>query len=200
MKPSRAKAVLNDTELIEIFGSSDEEDDNISLFKFTQSSCTTMLKGDKRATRLDGLKSRSQVPGDVFDSSDAIKCLQRPLQQVKTGFSSDTGHSNTLVENCSEVKDSSKDCIVKRFTRRTEKCDSVDGICSDGSSGKLQGHKSLKENADSPFDDYMPAPLSKRLGKHFSAKQRLASLHSISSVTDDFELVRLELSTLFGKL
>lgn len=244
VKPSRVKTVLNDAELIEIFGSSDEEDDNKSLFKLKQSSFTTKLKGGKRATRLDGLKSRNQVPDDVFDSLDAIKCPQRPLQQVKRGFSSDTDHNNALVENCSKVINKSKDCLssvlqegscaksnarlskinvnvscakgterndeeLARATRKvlesattilnkpsqssvqwfdsykTEKCDSVDDIHSHGSSGKLQGHESLKENTDSPFNDYMPAPLSKRLGKHFSAKQRLASLHSISSATDD---------------
>ena len=241
VKTSRVNTALNDADLIEIFGSSDEEDDNKSLFKSKQSSCIKKLNGGTKATRLDGLKSRNQVPDDVFHSLDATKCPQRQLQELKTSLSSTTDHNSALMENCGNFINSSKDCLssilqevscsrsnassskinvdvnctkgikgseeeIARATRKvlepstmilnnasqssihwfdSHNTDSVDGICSRGSSGKLQGCESWKENADSSFDDYMPAPLLQRLGKKFSAKQRLASLHSISSVKDD---------------
>lgn len=228
----RAKTVLSNADIIEIFGSSDEEDNDSSLFKLKQSLCTTNSTGCIKATRLDDLKSTTQVPDDVSESSDTTKGTQRQLHHIKG-------------KTCTEVTNSSKGCLpsdlqevscvksnvrlikinedVKVFVKgakrhqeelssatrkvlepattilnkppqssvqgcdsqKTKQCGSVDKICSYKSSGKSHGDKSLKENADSPFDDYMPAPLLKRLGKQFSAKQRLASLHSISSAADD---------------
>ena len=237
-KPSKSK--LSDADLIEIFGSSDEEVDDKS-FVIKQSSCSTKLEGGTKTcdTRLGGTISRNKLH-DVLDSSEMVKFLHTPLQHAKLGFPCDTDCTSVLAENGREVITNSKGCLAsilqdvscaksntssfkgdanlgakknkEELTKATRKvlepantildnsfqpsmqaidsheeenCDSVDEISSCESVGKFQEYESWKENTASPFDDYMPAPLSKRLGKQFSAKQRLASLHSISSVTDD---------------
>lgn len=240
VKPSKAKAVLNDADLIEIFGSSDEEDDGKSSFMLKQ----TKLKDGTHDSRLCGFESRNNIPEDVFDTLDN-EYPQGPMQHANMGiFSSNNDLKNAASEeHCSESINSSKGCCLSsvlqdvscassssigvkcvngatakkkeppRGTRKvlkpantsqhrtsqssmqcvkgeshpTVQYDCVNGISPYGRSEKLEehNHESWKENADSPFDDDMPAPLSKRLGKHFSAKQRLASLHSISSVSDD---------------
>ena len=68
---------------------------------------------------------------------------------------------------------------------KTTQCEGVSDVHTVESSEILQQQESCKENANSPFDDYMPAPLFKRLGKNFSGKHRLASLRSISTTIDD---------------
>ena len=240
-KPSKSK--LSDADLIEIFGSSDEESEDNSIM-VKQSTCSTKLKGGTKtcATRLGATISRDKLHGDVFDSSERVKSLHTPPQHAKMGFPCDADCTNVLTENGREVLTNSNGCLasilqddlcaksnVSSFTEdanlekgaegnkeeqpkairkvlepantilnntfqpsmqgfdshKKENSDSVDDICYHESSGKFQENDSLKENTASPFGDYMPAPLSKRLGKQFSAKQRLAILHSISSVTDD---------------
>ena len=236
-----AKAKLSDADLIEIFGSSDEEGDDKS-FVMKQSSCSAKLEGGTKTcdTGLSGTIVRKNLHGDVFDSSEMDKFLHK-LQHAKLGFPCDTDSTSVLAENGKEFITNSKGCLASNLqddscaksntirsfkgdanlgakgkkeelakatrkvlepantvlnntfhpsmqafdSHKKENSDSVDEISSHESSGKFQEYESWKENAASPFDDYMPAPLSKRLGKQFSAKQRLASLHSISSVTDD---------------
>ena len=240
-KPSKSK--LSDADLVEIFGSSDEDGDDKS-FVMKLSSCSTKLEGGAKTcdTRLAGTISRNKLRDDAFDSSERFKFLHTPLQHAKMGFP--TNCTNVLAKNGKEVIiTKSEGCLASslqdvscaksnvsslmqdtNFTKgakgnkeelakatkkvlqptktilnnafqppvqvidshKKENCDIVDDICPfHESSGTFKEYESWKENTASPFDDYMPAPLSKRLGKQFSAKQRLASLHSISSVTDD---------------
>ena len=68
---------------------------------------------------------------------------------------------------------------------KTTQCEGASDVHTVESSEILQQQESCKENVNSPFDDYMPAPLFKRLGKNFSGKHRLASLRSISTTIDD---------------
>lgn len=237
-----SKAKLSDADLIEIFGSSDEEGDDKS-FVMKQSSCSTKLKGGTKTcvARFGDIISRNELH-DVFDSPEKGKFLQTPLQYAKMGFPCDTDCTNALAENGQKIITSTKGCLssilqdvscaksnvsssiedsnfekgVKRNkeelpkatrkvlepantilnnvfqpsmqgfdSQKNENCGSVDDIFHQESSRKFQEYESWKENTDSPCDDYMPAPLSKRLGKQFSAKRRLASLHSISSVSGD---------------
>ena len=232
-KPLKSK--LSDADLIEIFGSSDEEDDAKS-FVMKQSSCSAKPPTKTCDTKLRGTLSRDKLH-DVFDSSETVPFLHIPLQHAKMGFPC----TNALTENGKEVMTNGKHCLasdlqggscvksnvrssiedtdfekddqgnkekqpkairkvlepantttnsafqpsMQAFDSHKENFDSVDDICSlRESSGKFQ-YESCKENIASPFEDCLPAPLSKRLGKQFSAKQRLAILHSISSVTDD---------------
>ena len=214
VRKSKAVTVLNDIDLIEIFGSSDEDDNSKSSFSLKRSSHTKTFKGGPDATI--NFKSRN-------DTSDT-KCLQKPIQYP----SADCSTCTDLEENCFKAKNrSDKDLsaisgkgdvkhvnetkrhtnelprptrqvlrpenrglhntpqCLNRESKTSVKYDSLADVYSSGGYEEVQGQDSGKENADSPFDDYMPAPLSKRLGKQFSAKQRLATLHSISSVTDD---------------
>ena len=235
-KPSKSK--LSDADLMEIFGSSDEEGDGKS-FVMKRSCCSTKLEDGTKTcdTRLDSTLPRNKLH-DVFDSSETDAFLRIPLQHAKMRFPC----NNALTENGKEVMTTGKHCLASDLqavscvksnvsscigdtnfekgakgikeeqpkavrkilgsanttinnafqssmqafdSHKKENSDSADGICSlHESSGKFQ-FESCKENTASPFEDCMPAPLSKRLGKQFSAKQRLAILHSISSVTDD---------------
>lgn len=68
---------------------------------------------------------------------------------------------------------------------QTAQCEGDSDVHTVESFEILHQQESCKENVNSPFDDYMPAPLFKRLGKNFGGKQRLASLHSISTTIDD---------------
>ena len=237
-KPSKSK--LSNADLIEIFGSSDEEGDGNS-FVMKQSSCSTEVEDGTKTcdTGLGGTLSRNKLH-DVFDSSETVTFHHIPLQHAKMGFPC----TNVLTENGKKVMTKGKHFLASNLqgvscvkshvsssiedinfekgvktikeeqpkairkvlepanttmnnafqpsmqvfdSHKKENCDSVDDInfCSlHESSGKFH-HDACKENIASPFEDCMPAPLSKRLGKQFSAKQRLAILHSISSVTDD---------------
>ena len=239
-KPSKPK--LSDAELIEIFGSSDEEGDEKS-FTMKQTSLSTKLKGDAKThvAKHSSTISRNKLQNDVFDCSERVTFLHTPLQYTNMGFPCDADCTNVLAGNdrgvitkskgysasllqdasCAKSNVSSligdanfeKDAKGKKKeqskatrkkvlepantilnntsqpsmqafdSHKKENCESSK-TCSHESSGNFQECKSLKENTASPFDDYLLTPLLKRLGKKFSAKQRLTSLHSISSVTD----------------
>ena len=235
-KPSKSK--LSNADLIEIFGSSDEEGDGNS-FVMKRSSCSTKVEDGTKTCdmRLGCTLSRHKLH-DIFDSSETVTFHHTPLQHAKMGFPC----TNVLTEHGKEVTTNGKHCLASNLqgvscvkshvsssiedtnfeksakgikeeqpkairkvlepanttmnnafqpsmqvldSHKKENCLSVDDICSlPESSGKFP-YESCKENTASPFEDCMPAPLSKRLGKQFSAKQRLAILHSISSVTGD---------------
>lgn len=227
-KPSKTK--LSDAELIEIFGSSDEEDDEKS-FTMKQTSLSTKLKGDAKThvTKRSSTISRHKLQNDVFDSSERATFLHTPLQHTNMGFPCDADCTNVLAGNGRGVTTKSKgylESLLQDASCAKSNVSSLKGdanfekdakgkkkeqskatrkvlepantilnntsqpsmqakTCSHESSGNFQECKSLKENTASPFDDYLLTPLLKRLGKQISAKQRLASLHSISSVTDD---------------
>ena len=239
-KPSKPK--LSDAELIEIFGSSDEEGDEKS-FTMKQTSLSTKLKGDAKThvAKHSSTISRNKLQNDVFDCSERVTFLHTPLQHTNMGFpcvadctnvlagndrgvtTKSKGYLESLLQDASCAKSNvssligdanfEKDAKGKKKeqskatrkkvlepantilnntsqpsmqafdSHKKENCESSK-TCSHESSGNFQECKSLKENTASPFDDYLLTPLLKRLGKKFSAKQRLASLHSVSSVTD----------------
>jgi len=235
-KPSKTK--LSDAELIEIFGSSDEEDDEKS-FIMKHTSLSTKLKGDtrKHVAKRSSTVSRNKLQNDVFDSSERVTFLHTPLQHTNMGFPCDADCTNVLAGNGRGVTTKSKGYLesllqdvscaksnvssligdanfekdakgekeeqskalrkvlepantilnntsqpsMQAFdSHKKENCESSKTCCHE-SSGNFQECKSLKENTASPFDDYLLTPLLKRL----CAKKRLASLHSVSSVTDD---------------
>lgn len=234
-KPSKTK--LSDAELIEIFGSSDEEGDEKS-FTMKQTSLSTKLKGDtrKHVAKRSSTVSRNKLQ-NVFDSSERVTFLHTPLQHTNMGFpyeadctnviagngrgvtTKSKGYLESLLQDAScaksnvsslirdanfekdakgKMKEQSKalrkvlepaNTILNNTSQHSmqafdshkkENCESS-RTCSHESSGNFQECKSLKENTASPFDDYLLTPLLKRL----CAKKRLASLHSVSSVTDD---------------
>ena len=239
-KPSKTK--LSDAELIEIFGSSDEEGDEKS-FTMKQTSLSTKLKGDAKThvAKRSSTISRNKLQNDVFDCSERVTFLHTPLQHTNKGFpcvadctnvlagndrgviTKSKGYSASVLQDASCAKSNVSSLIgdanfekdakgekeeQSKATRKKvlepantilnntsqpsmqafdshkkENCE-ISKTCSHESSGNFQECKSLKENTASPFDDYLLTPLLKRLGKKFSAKQRLASLHSVSSVTD----------------
>ena len=226
-KPSKPK--LSDAELIEIFGSSDEEGDEKS-FTMKQTSLSTKLKGDAKThvAKRSSTISRNKLQNDVFDCSERVTFLHTPLQHTNMGFrcvadctnvlagndrgviTKSKGYSASVLQDASCAKSNVSSLIgdtnfendskgkkkeQSKATRKvlepantilnnTSQPSMQAKTCSHESSGNFQECKSLKENIASPFDDYLLTPLLKRLGKKFSTKQRLASLHSISSVTD----------------
>ena len=84
-------------------------------------------------------------------------------------------------------KDPCKSFVLqsRNNSQKITQCEGVNNVHTVESSEIQQQQESCKENVNSPFDDYMPAPLFKRLGKNFSGKHRLASLRSISTTIDD---------------
>ena len=232
IKKSKRMTVLSEADVIEIFGSSDEDDDSKSFLSKQVSSKFTekTLKGS-----VSKIKSRNEIPGFVTKSSE-MKSLLGPVHYANSDFSDQT-HQHNFPEEYSfrtnecvpgslqeflrdhsraflskddmkyvnDTKKSKKELLESKgqvlkpqnngliSAPQSSNCKSKTAVKSDGfsdvySAGRyeeVQGDKCGKENVDSPFDDFMPAPLSKRLAKQLRGKQRLASLHSISSVTDD---------------
>ena len=232
IKKSKQMTVLSEADVIEIFGSSDEDDDSKSFLSRQVSSKFTekTLKGS-----VSKIKSRNEIPGFVTESSE-MKSLLGPVHYANSDFLGQT-HQHNFPEEYSfrtnecvpgslqeflrdhsraflskddmkyvnDTKKSKKELLESKgqvlkpqnngliSAPQSSNCKSKTAVKSDGfsdvySAGRyeeVQGDKCGKENVDSPFDDFMPAPLSKRLAKQLRGKQRLASLHSISSVTDD---------------
>lgn len=213
IKKSKQMTVLSEADVIEIFGSSDEDDDSKSFFSRQVSSKFTekTLKGS-----VSKIKSRNEIPGFVTESSE-MKSLLGPVHYANSDFLGQThqqeflrDHSRAFLSKddmkyVNDTKKSKKELLESKgqvlkpqnnsliSAPQSSNCKSKTAVKSDGfsdvySAGRyeeVQGDKCGKENVDSPFDDFMPAPLSKRLAKQLRGKQRLASLHSISSVTDD---------------
>ena len=213
IKKSKQMTVLSEADVIEIFGSSDEDDDSKSFLSRQVSSKFTekTLKGS-----VSKIKSRNEIPGFVTESSE-MKSLLGPVHYANSDFLGQThqqeflrDHSRAFLSKddmkyVNDTKKSKKELLESKgqvlkpqnngliSTPQSSNCKSKTAVKSDGfsdvySAGRyeeVQGDKCGKENVDSPFDDFMPAPLSKRLAKQLRGKQRLASLHSISSVTDD---------------
>lgn len=227
--------VLSKTDVIEIFGSSDEEDDDIKSLSLKQLLSKSKAKTRKGRAGIRKFKSRNEMPGSVTESSET-KSPQKSVQCTDSDFSVQTDQFNfpeedgfgtnecvpgILQELLSDhsVTFSSKDKVkYVNNTKRNKKelpehtgkvlkpennvfistpqslnqksktavsSDGFSDVYSTGGYEEVQGHKCGKENVNPPLDDYMPAPLSKRLGKQLSGGQRLASLRSISSVEDD---------------
>ena len=229
IKKSKQMTVLSEADVIEIFGSSDEDDDSKSFLSRQVSSKFTekTLKGS-----VSKIKSRNEIPGFVTEFSET-NSSQRPVHYANSdqtrwhNFCEEDSfrtnecvpgslqeflrdHSRAFlgkddVKYVNDTKRSKKELLESKWqvlkpqnnglisTPQSSNCKSKTVVRSDGfsdvySAGRyeeVQGDKCGKENVDSPFDDFMPAPLSKRLAKQLRGKQRLASLHSISSVTDD---------------
>ncbi|KAJ7392257.1 hypothetical protein OS493_013636 [Desmophyllum pertusum] len=130
-----AKAVLNDADLIEIFGSSDEEDDGKSSFMLKQ----TKLKDGTHDSRLCGFESRNNIPEDVFDTLDT-EYPQGPMQHANKGtFSSNNDLKNAASEeHCSESINSSKGCRLSSVLQDVS-CASSSNIgvkCVNGATAK----------------------------------------------------------------
>ena len=230
---TKGKAVLNDADLNEIFGSSnlwssdtDDEEAKDSheprkSFVINPSSIIEVKTAPHLAKRLDDVRDYSQqkslqnanthLPCDTdannflnpeFENTGSKNsvnkgCLSNVLQDVSRGKLNTIPHKNDLHRGTDSKKSeelvrdpshSTFESPVHYFntvSQKTAQCDSVNDV---NTCEIRQKQQYWKENADSPFDDFMPAPLSKRLGKHFSAKQRLASLRSISTTTEDIQV------------
>ena len=113
--------------------------------------------------------------------------------KLNTASCKDEVHSETesnVLEEMTKQSSHKNPCIslvphIYDSSLKTTQCDTINEVNNVRSSEMLHKQESWKENIDSPFDDHVPAPLFQRLGKKFSAKQRLASLHSISTVADE---------------
>ena len=244
MKGSKAKqALLNDTDLNEIFGSSDlwsSDDEEEEKHKCGFGKSPSTRKPSSSITKSKVVAHAARPSYNVLDNS-SDECLQKSVQDANRSFISfnnsrspgfeEKGDKNVIkegflpnvVQDISSVKlntisyndelevhhgagmKRSKEVpasTTKKFllprnishnnsqkpsgqlnfsdSQKTLHYDSVNDV----NSCKSSLEESWKENVDSPLDDYVPAPLFKRLGQNFSAKQRLASLRSIFS-TDD---------------
>lgn len=227
--------VLSKTDVIEIFGSSDEENDDIKSRSLKQLLSKSKAKTVKGRAGISKFKSRNEIPGSVTESSET-KSPQKSVQCTNSDFSVQTDPLNFPEEDGFGTNEcvpgilqellsdhsmtfSSKDKVkYVNNTKRNKKelpehtgkvlkpenngfistphslnqkfktaasSDGFSDVYSTGGYEEVQGDKCGKENVNPPFDDYMPAPLSKRLVKQLSGGQRLASLRSISSVKDD---------------
>lgn len=229
LKAPKAKRLLNDSDLNEIFGcsdlwSSDSEDEEVKDSRnhgkplVMKPSCIAKSKAATHSTKLFPRKSMQDANSHLSPDTDVINSStaqfeknggkqvihKGPLTNVLQDVSSaklnkllhenehhKTGKDGKLCESPAEATSHKSSCssLVHHFINDSQVTQGQSNSAGDvdicGSSQNLQHQGSQKENVASPFDDYVPAPLFKRLGKNFSAKQRLDSLRSISAATDD---------------
>ena len=170
-------------------------------------SCSSL----SRQTKLEDCRDSLLVEngGQIVSNKDLQSNSLRNGPYVKTVSSSD----NVCAARAERVKAKSAESISKRVLLptntnqsisgsptmnvlsnaflATSKCDRLDDInthvsSKDGAQKVNVDSLAQKENVDSPSDDFVPAPLCRRLRQNFTAKQRLASLRSISSATDEY--------------
>ena len=225
VRASKTKQVLlNDSDLKQIFGSSDlwssddDEEDNanrdVENFALTRkasginktASSTAKLNYNhalgkpraspcKKSTELDSCPSLSHQT-KLEDCRDSL-LVENGSQTVSNKDMQSNSLRNRPNVKTSQVKEKSAEGISKRVLLPTNTNQSISGSptsdrlddinthmnSNDGAQKGNVGSPAEKENVDSPSDDSVPAPLFTRLRQNFTAKHRLASLHSISSAT-----------------
>ena len=227
VRASKTKQVLlNDSDLKQIFGSSDlwssddDEEDNanrdVENFALTRkasginktASSTVKLNYNhalgkpraspcKKSTELDSCPSLSHQT-KLEDCRDSL-LVENGSQTVSNKDMQSNSLWNRPNVKTSQVKEKSAEGISKRVLLPTNTNESISGSPTSDRLDDINTHVNSndgaqkgnvcspaeKENVDSPSDDFVPAPLSRRLRQNFTTKQRLASLRSISSVADE---------------
>ena len=149
----------------------------------------------KKSTELDSCPSLSHQT-KLEDCRDSL-LVENGSQTVSNKDMQSNSLRNRPNVKTSQVKEKSAEGISKRVLLPTNTNQSISGSptsdrlddinthmnSNDGAQKGNVGSPAEKENVDSPSDDSVPAPLFTRLRQNFTAKHRLASLHSISSAT-----------------
>ena len=149
----------------------------------------------KKSTELDSCPSLSHQT-KLEDCRDSL-LVENGSQTMSNKDMQSNSLRNRPNVKTSQVKEKSAEGISKRVLLPTNTNQSISGSptsdrlddinthmnSNDGAQKGNVGSPAEKENVDSPSDDSVPAPLFTRLRQNFTAKHRLASLHSISSAT-----------------
>ena len=151
-----------------------------------------LVKNGSQTVSIKDLQSNSLRNGPyvkTVSSSDNV--YEARAERVKVKSAESISKRVLLPTNTNQrISGSPTTNVLSNGFLVTSQCDRLDDINTHVSSkdGAQKGNidsLAQKENVDSPSDDFVPAPLFRRLRQNFTAKQRLASLRSISSATDE---------------